>query len=59
MRMSVPFIGATVGATIVLSYFLGKHLANRHIYGSDGKGGEITKVKTKFNESDMEYNREF
>lgn len=57
--MSVPFIGATVGATIVLSYFLGKHLANRHIYGSDGKGGEIIKVKTKFNESDMEYNREF
>lgn len=57
--MSLPFMGTSIAATLVLSYFLGKHMANRHIYGSDGKGGEITKVKTKFNEHDMEYNREF
>lgn len=46
--MSVPFVGATVGTTLVLSYFLGNHLAKNYVYGNDGKGGELTSVKTKF-----------
>ena len=28
MRMSMPFIGISVGSTLVLSYFVGRYMAN-------------------------------
>ena len=57
--MSLPFIGVTVGSTLVLSYFIGKYMTNQYVYGNDGKGGDLISVKTRFNEEDMQYNREF
>ena len=58
-RRSGPFVLATLGGSLLFSYFYSKLFSKFQFNGADNKGGEIIRLTTKYTEDGIAYNRVF